>query len=83
MEVDVTDGTDLGFNGLVRVINGDNDYHRSARSSDSATARTRARSAARPRRRARSSTPQLLQNLLTAAAGSSFVAGGNSRPATR
>jgi general secretion pathway protein D len=67
MEVDVTDGTQLGFTGLVRVFNGDNNFVIGSTSGGSISS-----DPASP-----VITPDLLSDLLAAAAGSSFVAGGN------
>jgi general secretion pathway protein D len=68
MEVDVSDGQDLGFSGLARVFKGDSNYAigslTDANISGSEVSGPQV-------------TPELLSDLLAAAAGSSFVAGGN------
>jgi general secretion pathway protein D len=74
MEVNVSDGTALGFTGLVRVFNGDNSFTIGSLSDGNAQDAGVIGGSAPT---GPSVTPQLLQNLLAAAAGSSFVAGGN------
>ncbi len=75
LEVDVSDGTALGFTGLARVFNGDNNYTIGSLSDgDSQDAGVVGGTTAPT---GPIVTPQLLQNLLAAAAGSSFVAGGS------
>jgi general secretion pathway protein D len=74
LEVDVSDGTALGFTGLVRVFNGDNSFTvgslSDGSSQDAGVIGTTAPSGS-------ALNPALLQALLAAAGGSSFVAGGN------
>jgi general secretion pathway protein D len=74
LEVDVSDGTALGFTGLVRVFNGDNNFAIGSLSDGNAqdSGVVGGTTPTGPQ-----VTPQLLQNLLAAAAGSSFVAGGS------
>jgi len=74
MEVDVSDGTALGFTGLARVFNGDSSYAIGSLSDGNAqdSGVTGGTAPVQP-----IVTPQLLQNLLAAAAGSSFIAGGS------
>jgi len=74
MEVDVSDGESLGFTGLVRVFNGDNNFAIGSLS-DGNTQDAGVIGGTAPTSPV--INPQLLQNLLAAAAGSSFVAGGN------
>jgi general secretion pathway protein D len=74
LEVDVSDGTALGFTGLARVFNGDNNFTIGSLSDGNAqdSGVTGGAAPTGP-----IVTPQLLQNLLAAAAGSSFIAGGS------
>ena len=75
VEVDVSDGTALGFTGLARVFGGDNNFTigslSDGKDQDSGVI------GGTPGPTDSTVTPELLQSLLTAAAGSSFVAGGN------
>ena len=75
VEVDVSDGTALGFTGLARVFGGDNNFTigslSDGKDQDSGVI------GGTPGPTGSTVTPALLQSLLTAAAGSSFVAGGN------
>ncbi len=68
LEVDVSDGTNLGFSGLARVFNGDNNFAIGSQTDSDLSGST----VNTPQ-----VTPTLLADLLEAAAGSSFVAGGN------
>jgi general secretion pathway protein D len=74
MEVDVSDGTALGFTGLARVFNGDENFTIGSLS-DGPNQDAGVVGGTAPT--GPIVTPQLLQNLLSAAAASSFVAGGN------
>ena len=76
LEVDVSDGTALGFTGLVRVFNGDNSFTIGSLSDGSAQDSGVIGGSDDPPS-GPGVTPELLQGLLAAAAGSSFVAGGN------
>ncbi len=68
MEVVVSDGQDLGFSGLARIFNGsDGNY----------TIGTLPGNLSQGTVTSSDVTPNLLQNLLTAAASTSFAAGGN------
>jgi len=67
LEVDVSDGTQLGFTGLARVFNGDNNFVIGSQSGGEIDSDPPSPIV----------TPELLSDLLAAAAGSSFVAGGN------
>ncbi|HEU4430882.1 MAG TPA: type II secretion system secretin GspD, partial [Myxococcota bacterium] len=67
LEVDVTDGTQLGFTGLVRIFNEDSNIVVGSTSGGPIDSDPPSPIV----------TPELLSDLLAAAAGSSFVAGGN------
>jgi general secretion pathway protein D len=68
VEVDVSDGQDLGFTGLARVFKGDKNFAIGSQTDTDLSGST----VNTPQ-----VTPTLLADLLEAAAGSSFVAGGN------
>ena len=68
MEVVVSDGQDLGFSGMARIFNGSNSNFTIGTLGDDLVGSTVTDSDV---------TPDLLSDLLAAAAGSSFAAGGN------
>jgi general secretion pathway protein D len=74
MEVDVSNGDSLGFTGLARVFNGNNNFTIGSLS-DGNNQDAGVIGGSAPTGPV--VTPQLLQNLLAAAASSSFIAGGN------
>lgn len=69
MEVVVSDGQDLGFSGMARIFNGSNSNFTIGTLGDDLVGSTDVTDS--------DVTPDLLSDLLAAAAGSSFAAGGN------